>query len=365
MKAKQFINYCLTEYEDLSQEKANIIKTISGLDAADEKQAAILDRIWKVLNTETYNNNIVNSLLAPTKDEYMNEAALQKHRINVAEILSRVDSDYNAMNGFLKKLETGGVVNIDELQKPVNSFNAIFGGDAVAIKAFDALKGYGVQAKAKGPGEYALAMLSNKIRLAEGAGDTEIDGIGDVEVKASATGAAKGGRLGDGGPQQEQQMGILLKYEDRLPNMIASIKANVKGGTLGIGPFVNLLNAEAPISNPDSKALRLEIGKALWEPQFRSYGTAMATKLANTEDRNEIEYEYVRQNFEWYKARDGFDAYLLISFVNQKTAMGRTGQDIIAMRQANQISGFGISVIPSKSRPPEVFAQISLTSAGV
>ena len=93
MRAKQFINYCLTEYDDLSQEKENIIKTISGLDAADEKQAAILDRIWKVLNTESYNNNIINSFVAPTKDEYMNDAVLQKHRTNVAEIISRVDSD--------------------------------------------------------------------------------------------------------------------------------------------------------------------------------------------------------------------------------------------------------------------------------
>ena len=364
MKAKQFINYCLNEYDDLSQEKDNIIKTISGLDAADEKQAAILDRIWKVLNTESYNTNIVNSFVAPTKDEYMNDAALQKHRTNVAEIISRVDSDYNAMNGFLKKLETGGVININELAKPINSFNAIFGGDAVAIKAFDALKGYGVQAKAKGPGEYALAMLSNKIRLAEGAGDTEIEGIGDVEVKSAASDSAKGGRLGDGGPQQEQQMGILLKYEDRLPNMIAGIKAKA-GGTIGIGPFVNALNAEAPLSNPDSKALRLEIGKALWEPQFRNYGTAMANKLASTENRNEIEFEYVRQNFEWYKARDNFDAYLVISFLRQKRAMGRTGQDIISMREANQIESFGISVVPSKSRPGEVFAQISLSGAGV
>ena len=237
MRAKQFINYCLTEYEDLSQEKDNIIKTISGLDAADEKQAAILDRIWKVLNTESYNTNIINSFVAPTEDEYMNDVALQKHRKNVAEIISRVDSDYNAMNAFLKKLEGGGVININELAKPTNSFNAIFEGDAVAIKAFDALKGYGVQAKAKGPGEYALAMLSNKIRLAEGAGDTEIEGIGDVEVKSAASDSAKGGRLGDGGPQQEQQMGILLKYEDRLPNMIAGIKAKA-GGTIGIGPFV-------------------------------------------------------------------------------------------------------------------------------
>ena len=38
--------------------------------------------------------------------------------------------------------------------------------------------------KQKGPGEYALACLTNKIRLAAGEGDLDIDGIGKVELKA-------------------------------------------------------------------------------------------------------------------------------------------------------------------------------------
>ena len=58
MRANQFIR----EYEDLGQEKANIIKTISGLDAADETQAALLDRIWKLLNSETFGSNITNRI---------------------------------------------------------------------------------------------------------------------------------------------------------------------------------------------------------------------------------------------------------------------------------------------------------------
>ena len=47
MRANQFIR----EYEDPSQEKENIIKTISGLDASNEEQAAMLDSIWKLLNS--------------------------------------------------------------------------------------------------------------------------------------------------------------------------------------------------------------------------------------------------------------------------------------------------------------------------
>ena len=50
MRATQF----LREYEDLGQEKQNIIQTISGLDANTPEQAALLDRIWKLLNSETF-----------------------------------------------------------------------------------------------------------------------------------------------------------------------------------------------------------------------------------------------------------------------------------------------------------------------
>ena len=209
MRANQFIR----EYEDLSKEKDNIIKTISGLDASNEEQAAMLDRIWKLLNSQNFSSKIDQAFAVTTADEYMQATTLDGHRKNVAEIISRLDSDYGALSGFLKKLEGGGAVNISELAKPVNTFNAIFGGDAVAMKAFDALKGYGVGEKQKGPGEFALAMMSNKIRLAQGEGDTEIDGIGKVEVKAAMGTKGSGGRLGHGGPSQENQLKTLEKYE--------------------------------------------------------------------------------------------------------------------------------------------------------
>ena len=368
MKAKQFINYCLKEYEDLGQEKANIIKTISGLDAGDENQAALLDRIWKLLNSETFGNNITNAFVATTQDEYMQAATLDGHRKNVAEIISRLDSDYGALNGFLKKLEGGGAVNIAELSKPVNTFNSVFEGDAVAIKAFDALKGYGVGEKQKGPGEFALAMMSNKIRLAQGEGDTEIDGIGKVEVKAAMGAKGSGGRLGHGGPNAEAQMKTIMQYEQVIPNMVAGIKAKA-GGTISLGVFCDQMDAELPVGGQNAMGqnnkVRFDIASKLWKPIFGAGGDAIARVFSSTEGRQATEEEYVKQNFEWYKARDNFDAYLLISFTFGKTAMGKAGDDIIKIRQAGMLGQFAISVVPSKAAPREVFAQISLNNKGV
>ena len=66
-----------------------------------------------------------------------------------------------------------------------------------------------------------------------------------------------------------------------------------------------------------------------------------------------------------YKARDNFDAYLLISFTFGKTAMGKTGDDIIKIKRAGMLGQFAISVVPSKAAPREAFAQISLNNSGV
>ena len=364
MRASQF----LREYEDLGQEKKNIIQTISGLDANTPEQAALLDRIWKLLNSQTFGNNINKSFVATTSDEYMNEKTVETHRRNVAEIISRLDSDYGALNGFLKKLEGGGAIDISALSQPVNTFNSVFGGDAVAMKAFDALKGYGVGEKQKGPGEFALAMMSNKIRLAQGEGDTEIDGIGKVEVKAAMGSKGSGGRLGHGGPNAEAQMNTIMQYEKVIPNMVAGIKAK-RGGTISLGVFCDQIDAELPVNGKNelgnNNDVRFDLGNKLWSPIFGNGGSSIAKVFSTTEGRQATEEEYVKQNFEWYKARDNFDAYLLISFTFGKTAMGKTGDDIIKMKQAGMLGQFAISVVPSKAAPREAFAQISLNNSGV
>ena len=352
----------LREYEDLNVEKQKIIQTISGLAAEDEQQAALLDRIWKLLNTETVSTNITNSFMEPMKDEFMSDKVKDLHRLEITKILSRLDSDYKAMGGFLKKLERGGVVNIDALKQPINSFNAIFDGDSIAIKAFDALKMYGVGQNQKGPGEFALAVLSNKIRLAQGEGDTEIDGIGKVEVKAAVGSSGAGGRLGHGGASQSSQMRILETFQDLIPNTIARIT-----NSISITEFVKSMNSELPASGPDGSKNagdRERIARALFAPNFGGYAAPIA-KAFRQEDPEVIIAAYVEQNFEWYKNRDNFDAYLCISFTRQKTAMGTTGKDIVNLRKNGQITGFGISVIPTKAGPREQFAQISMSAGGI
>ena len=98
-------------------------------------------------------------------------------------------------------------------------------------------------------------------------------------------------------------------------------------------------------------------------PTFGNFANNIA-KAFQGEDRTAIENAYVKNNFEWYKARDKFDAYLLVSFTYGKTGMGRTGDDIIKMKEAGHLGSFASISAQARRHPREVFAQI-LNNKGV
>ena len=342
------------EYEDLSQEKQNIITAIAGLDVNDPKQATLLDRVYQLLNTETIDTKISSAFTTTMQDEVMSDKVKEQHKIQLAKIILHLDSDYSAMNTFLGKMEKGGVIDITALGQRTNSFNKILGGDPVAISAFHALSTYGVGQKQKGPGEFALAMLSNRISLAETQGDIMVAGK-KVEVKVEKS--SGGGRLGYGGSQNSHQMGILNQFAEAIPNLIANMKKSI-----GLSVFIQGLNVDLPVNVAENKETRVAIASALFEPTFGNYGTAMAQAFKQ-EDATTIINEYVKQNFDWYKAQDPFEAILMVNFPRQKTAWVNSANDIINLRQTGQLTGFAISVVPSKARPSEQFAQLSMSAA--
>jgi len=355
----------LFEYDNLEQEKQNIIAKISGLSADNADDAALLDRIYKLLNTGTIGANIETALTPPSADENMNQQELARHRQEVTKIIAGLDSDYKSLNAFLKRLEGGGVVNIGALSKPLSSLNAVFDNDPIAVKAFTALARYGVGVKQKGPGEFALAMLSNKIRLASGEGDLEIDGIGKVELKA-ALGSA-GGRIGYGGGSQKAKRNVIDKFAARIPTVVANIGGT--GGSLGFSGFINGLNADLPISGPnaaENKQLRKQIATELLTMDMEGFTGPVADAIANSEDPGVIEKAYLEQNFAWYKDRDDFDALLLISFPNLKSGMIKNAADLTAFRNSGHANATSISIVPTQAGAGrEQWAQLTLNKAKI
>ena len=136
-----------------------------------------------MLNSEHIGKTLDKAFSYPLMDEPFSDKQKEKVISDVTKIIGALDSDYGTMSRFIERLEkTGTVVDISELDKPLNTFANVFGDD-ISTKAFRALTSYGVGVNQKGPGEYGLACLSNKIRLASGEGDLEIEGIGKVESK--------------------------------------------------------------------------------------------------------------------------------------------------------------------------------------
>ena len=320
----RYQEFKLTEYTDLNKEKKDIIAKISGYSADSPEQAEILDRIYKIINKGQIGTNIDTAFAQSMGDENQwSKGEGDKVRQEVARIIASVETDYKTLSAFIKRMESkGGVVNIAELSKPLNTFQSVF-GDAAGSQAFNALAGYGVGKKQKGPGEYALAVLSNKIKLASGEGDLEIEGIGKVELKAAMS--KSGGRIGYGGGSQKAKTQVLETYRNRIPTVLETLKKNA-GGSLGIKAFMTALNIDMPIagagvSNPEAtpqenQSDRRNLMKALISMDMDSYADKIADKIATSEDVNAILETYLVQNFLWYRNRDKFNALLVLSLIH-------------------------------------------------
>ena len=351
----------INEYDDLGKEKQTIIKTISGLDATDKDQAVVLDRIYKILNSGQISTNIDVAFSKPLVDENLPEAEKIKIRKDMTKIIAGLEQDYGSMNKFITRLERdGGVVNVAELAKTLNTFENVF-SDEVTTAAFITLANYGVGKKQKGPGEYALACLSNQIKLAEGEGDLQINGIGKVELKAALSSA--GGRIGYGGGSQKAKRAVIEKYAQYLPTVLARLNAG-GGGSISIRPFIDALNTDLPTNTPFNVQIRKALMTDLLVMDLEKFAAPVVDKFATSMNFDEIETEYLKQNFAWYKDRDDFDALLLIHVPNRKTAMIRSADDLVAFRNSGHANATSISIVPTQAGAGrEQWAQLTLNKA--
>jgi hypothetical protein len=353
--------FLLREYDDLETEKQGIISAISGLRADNEDDAKLLDRIYKVLNTGQIGQNISNAFAVPLEGEPLSDKEKALVVQDMTSIISQSDNDFKSLSGMTDMLEKGGVVDVGALDSPLTTFSNVFQHPA-ALKVFHALKNYGTGKKQKGPGEYALACLTNKIRLAAGEGDLEMDGIGKVELKSAVS--STGGRIGYGGGSQKAKMNILNKYAEQLPTVLSSLGG--KGGSLGLSKFVPALAQDLPLNNADNKKLREQIVNELLSMDMENFAQPIAQAFGTTDNVEQIEDVYLKQNFAWYKDRDDFDALLLCSFPNEKFAMIKNDADLIAFRRGGQANSTSISIIPTQAGAGrEQWAQLTLNKAKV
>jgi hypothetical protein len=351
----------LFEYEDLSTEQQNIVSKIAGLKADNEEDAKLLDKIYRILNTGVIGDNVAQAFNVPLEGEPLSDKEKTLVMQDLTKIIADADSDYKSISEMTDQLGKGGVIDIGSLDSPLTSFSNVF-THPTALKVFHDLKNYGTGRKQKGPGEYALACLSNKIRLASGEGDLEIDGIGKVELKSAVS--STGGRIGYGGGSQKAKRSILDKFANQLglESIIGAIGG--KGGSLGLGPFIKALAIDLPLSDPASRNNRRALMSELLKMDLDSFADPVVKAFESTDDPIAIEDAYLKANFAWYKNRDDFDALLLCSFPNQKFAMIKNENDLIAFRRGGHSASTSISIIPTQAGAGrEQWAQLTLNRA--
>ena len=186
----------LFEYEDLSTEQQNIVSKIAGLKADNEEDAKLLDKIYRILNTGVIGDNVAQAFNVPLEGEPLSDKEKTLVMQDLTKIIADADSDYKSISEMTDQLGKGGVIDIGSLDSPLTSFSNVF-THPTALKVFHDLKNYGTGRKQKGPGEYALACLSNKIRLASGEGDLEIDSHHTIEDVGWALGKGINTALGE------------------------------------------------------------------------------------------------------------------------------------------------------------------------
>ena len=347
MRHFEFIN----EAENISALKQDIIGQVEKLDDFD-----LLDRIYQVLSQKNVRGKIENALAVTTQDANLGDT--DKIINAMMTSISNIEGSSAEKIVFVEALEAGKAVNTDALQQAVTTFDEVFPLN-FAEKFFVTNANFGRGVKMKGPGEFALAIMAPNISLAA-KGDIMIDGK-HVEVKAAAQGKS-GGRLGEVGPASKEAI------VDKLNEIANKHMTEEHQLEFFQEHFLSVMSKSLAVSVmalhklfPDnSKAIEECIGKTI-DLSFpgSKLGKEVGKAAAHDHTGRQAELEYMKQNFEWYKQRDGFDSIMAIWFPGKKVYNFNDGEEFASMRSAGYLGSPSISFIPSKAM--EVYSQVNFT----
>jgi hypothetical protein len=338
--------------EDLSvpELKKEITQKISNIDDFN-----LLDRIYQVLSHKDVKGKIEQALSFTTQDSNLGDTDTIINDMMTS--IASIPGTSAEKLAFVDTLEAGKAVDTDALQMASATFDQIFPMN-FAQDFFIANANFGRGIRMKGPGEFALAIMAPDISLAE-KGDLEIKGK-HVEVKAAGkTGAA--GRLGEVGPAPKEKIVSTLretadkhmKTPEQIQFFEEAFEAVIsKSLTISIQSLHKLFEGN-PKAVADCVASTLSL--TFPEPMSKAIGKAAARDPSGAL----AEMEYMKQNFEWYKKRDGFDSLLAVWFTGKKVYNFASGEEFAALRASGFLGAASVSFIPSK--PNEVYAQVNFT----
>lgn len=332
MRAKEF----LIEKADSSvaKLKTQIIGQVQKTDDGD-----LLQKIYTALNKTGLVNRIGLVLDRDTDTKgYVKQ---------LVDMIIEVPGTYEEKAAFVKGYPTGYVDIKKMLSGEYVKFDDLLVGPKgtpleFIHKVFNTLKQV-TFGGAKGPGEFALAVLSPHIKIT-GKGDLHI-GKDVIEVKAAAgeSGKASGGRVGTPGMLRSDNVkAILAKYCKNMP---------ADGESLNLKQLSGLMNANALKPQQKTK-LATELFNYIFKGQADISGLVDA--VVSGSDPNPY---YLKANYEVYQKESGFTGMMLINFPSQSLKYFKD-----PLQMAREVYSFSVYLISANPgfTARQILSQVTL-----
>lgn len=357
------------EYVDPQEAKKEILDRVSQIDPNEEANQKLLDRIYTIVDKTGVTDRLMPTLASSLRQEY-NERAI---KIIAEKIVSSDRITLKEKQDFLTNLQKDKCVKAELFTKSGHySLSELFNGNNENYQMFLEFLSYGVGQQRAGKGEHALAILSQKIQQ-QGLGDIMVNGT-PVELKVAERQGS--GRLGEGGVSTERMKTILGQFEeltDALNNYSKGgmqtndefIKSRGKPDkpqkSINVRDFVRVVN-----SIELDKNRRAEIGRAVFEDRFGSYGEQITSVFAQPGAAPRAVLEsYIEANFEWYKASSGGGNWQFLTSMSMGTGgmiTVESGKDLVNLFNSDVLAANLPAIIPTQE--PEVYFQVNPKSKG-
>lgn len=354
----------LVEYVDPEDAKKEILSRVSELDPNEEKNQKLLDRIYTIVDKTGVTDRLMPNLVSSLRQEY-NEKAI---KVIAEKIVSSDRLNLKGKQKFLDNIEKDKCLNADLFLKTgTYKLSDLFLGQDENYQMFLEFLGFGAGKQRAGKGEHALAILSKRIQQ-QGTGDIMVDN-NPVELKVAETKGS--GRLGEGGVNPEKIKTVIGEFEelsDALNNYAQGgvqtddefIKSKGKPDkpqkSINVFNFVRIVNSLGLDQNR-----RAEIGKAIFEDRFGSYGDSITSVFAKPGASPRAVLEaYIAANFEWYKASEGGGNWQTLSSIaigTRAMVTVQSGEELVKLYNSGALSPSLPAIIPTQE--PEVFFQIN------
>lgn len=336
-------------FENIEKERKQIVDIFNKLDLSNPEDAALVDKIWRILNKDHFEETINNMISKPFVDE--TEMDVESVKKDLVQTIFQLENDKTAINEFLENINnTGSAISVDPLIRGGGtvSFSEIFPNE-LTENLFLTLKSYGSGTKQKGPGEFAFAMLSDRIKLST-KGDIEIDN-NLIELKVD------GGRLALDVKPRRVMLQILQKYN--IPSVLDHIET--KSASLNLRNLITYFNND----NVD-KQIRGTIAAELYTDIFSNTGVGSVVKsFKSNTDPDSVVKDYNTALYTDYQKKDGFTGLLIVDTRAKKSAYVKNVNEFGQLYASGQLGIMNVNVIPSGDQGlREYFPKLQLSKKG-